>query len=195
MKNPLKQHWDAVKDVFKYLKGTRNRGLLYRSTVPTLQTAWTITMWVDSDYGTDPDSKRSRAGFLGYLNANLITFNSALQRGNKVSQIDDGLRSNFHGVEIPKTAMDDEPLPSMSTGTCDAEYMALSLAVKELIWIYMLLKTMHIPIAKPCIVYEDNRATIKISENATAMKRTKHTAVLTSDIISSESMLKMGRLK
>ena len=38
----------------------------------------------------------------------------------------------------------------------------------------MLLKTMHIPIAKPCIVYEDNRVTIKISENATAMKRTKH---------------------
>jgi len=38
----------------------------------------------------------------------------------------------------------------------------------------MLLKTMSIPIEKPCIVYEDNRATIKIAENATAMKRTKH---------------------
>lgn len=70
--------------------------------------------------------------------------------------------------------MDDEPLPSMATGTCDAEYLALSLAVKELIWIYMLLKTMGIPIEKPCVIYEDNRATIKIAENATAMRRTKH---------------------
>ena len=126
-------------------------------------------MWVDSDYGTNPDSRRSRAGFLGYLSVNLITFNSALQRGNKRPFPCDGLRSNFHGVKFPKTAMDDEPLPSMSTGTCDAEYMALSLAVKELIWIYMLLKTMRIPVEKPCVVYEDNRVTIKIADNATAM--------------------------
>ena len=174
MKNPQRKHWDAVKDVFKYLKGSRNRGLMYRSTVPTLKKPWRITMWVDSDYGTNPDSRRSRAGFLGYLNVNLITFNSALQRGNKRPFPCDGLRSNFHGVKFPKTPMDDEPLPSMSTGTCDAEYMALSLAVKELIWIYMLLKTMRIPVEKPCVVYEDNRATIKIAENATAMRRTKH---------------------
>ena len=33
---------------------------------------------------------------------------------------------------------------------------------------------MGIPVKKPCIVYEDNRATIKIAENATAMRRTKH---------------------
>ena len=52
--------------------------------------------------------------------------------------------------------------------------MALSLAVKELIWIYMLLKTMGLDVDKPCIVYEDNRSTIKIAENATALRRTKH---------------------
>ena len=38
----------------------------------------------------------------------------------------------------------------------------------------MLLRTMGIPVEKPCIVYEDNRACIKIAENATAMRRTKH---------------------
>ena len=38
----------------------------------------------------------------------------------------------------------------------------------------MLLRTMGINIQKPCVVYEDNRACIKIAENATAMKRTKH---------------------
>ena len=174
IKHPSRKHWEATKDVFRYLRATKTRGLLYPSTKVTLKMPWRITMWVDSDYGTNPDNRRSRAGFLGYLNANLITFNTALQRGNKKPQHDDGLRSDFHGVVFPKTPMDDEPLPSMSTGTCDAEYLALSLAVKELIWIYMILKTMSIPIEKSCIVYEDNRATIKIAENATAMKRTKH---------------------
>ena len=48
------------------------------------------------------------------------------------------------------------------------------MAVKELIWLYMLLRTMDINVQKPCVVYEDNRACIKIAENVTAMKRTKH---------------------
>ena len=127
-----------MKDVFRYLKGSKTRGLLYRSTLGTLETPWCITMWVDSDYGTNPDNRRSRAGFLAYLNANLVAFNTALQRGNKrPTTHDDGLRDKYPGVQIPATAMDDEPLPSMSTGTCDAEYLALSLAVKELIWIYI----------------------------------------------------------
>ena len=175
IKNPSKIHWSAVKNVFKYIKGSKTRGLLYRATVSHgLQKPWRITMWVDSDYGTDPDNRRSRAGFLIYLNANLISFNSALQRGNFKPEVNDHIREKYHGVEFPETAMDSEPLPSMASGTCDAEYLALSLAVKELIWIYMLLKTMGIPIEKPCIVYEDNRATIKIADNAAAMRRTKH---------------------
>ena len=60
MKDPRPQHWAAVKDVFRYLKGTINRGLLYRSSGLTLSQPWTITLWVDSDYGTDPDTRRSR---------------------------------------------------------------------------------------------------------------------------------------
>ena len=89
-----------------------------------------------SDYGTNPDNRRSRAGFLGYLNVNLIRYNSALQRGNTRPFPCDGLRSDFNGVNFAETVMDDEPLSSMSTGTCDAEYMTLSLAVKELISLY-----------------------------------------------------------
>ena len=108
------------------------------------------------------------------MNKNLIAYNSALQRGNKKPAYDDGVRTEFPGVKSKSTAMDGEPLPSMSTGTCDAEYLALSLALKELIWIFMLLKTMDIPVEKPLIIYEDNTATIKIAQNATALKRTKH---------------------
>ena len=100
------------------------------------------------------------------MNANLITFNSTLQRGQD-------LEKKYPGLTLPSTPMDGEPLPTMATSTCGAEYMALSLAVKELIWVYMLLKTMGINVMKPIIVYEDNRSCIKVAENATAMRRTK----------------------
>ena len=70
--------------------------------------------------------------------------------------------------------MDGDPEPSMATGTCEAEYMALSLAVKELIWLYMLLRSMGVRVRRPCVIYEDNTAAIKIANNATAIKRTKH---------------------
>ena len=63
------------------------------------------------------------------------------------------------------TAIDNDPIPTTAASTCEAEYMALSLAVKELIWIYMMLKTMGINVHKPCIVYEDKRAALKIVNN------------------------------
>lgn len=123
-------------------------------------------MWVDSDYATNVDTRRSRAGFLGYLNKNLVAYNSALQNAQ--------LLTKHHGLKLPTTVMDDEPLPTMVTVTCIAEYMTMSIVVKEMIWIYILLKTMGINVEKPCIVYEDNRAAIKIAENATSTRRSKH---------------------
>ena len=75
---------------------------------------------------------------------------------------------------MPKTPMDGEPMSSVVTGTCEVEYTALSLAVKELIWLYMLLKSMGIRVRRPCIVHEDNTAAEKIANNATSLKRTKH---------------------
>ena len=133
MKNPHKCHWTAIKDILRYLKGTRNRGLLYQASGLTIDDEWTLTLWVDSDYATCPDTRRSRAGFLIYLNKNLLAFNSVQQRGAKRPQVPDGLRDVYPGLKMPKTPMDGEPVPSMASGTCEAEYMALSLAVTELV--------------------------------------------------------------
>ena len=174
MANPSKQHWTAVKDILRYLKGSRNRGLLYASSGLTLDQEWTLTMWVDSDYVTCPDTRRSRAGHLIYLNKNLLAFNSVQQRGSKRPAISDDQRDEYPGLKMPATPMDGEPKPSMATGTCEAEYMALSLAVKEMVWLYMLLRSMGIKVRRPCVVYEDNTAAAKIANNVTAIKRTKH---------------------
>ena len=155
-----------MKGVFRYLKGNRNRGLLYKSTVKDITGPWIITIWVDSDYDTDPDTRKSRGGILD-LPSSTKSHNSTLQRGPNQCKV-------YHGLNLPATAMDGEPMSTVATGTCGVEYMTLGVVVKELIWLYMLIKTMNINVQKPCIVYEDNRACIKIAENATAMKRTKH---------------------
>ena len=76
LKNPAQQHWTAIKDILRYLKGSRNRGLLYTSSGLTLDQEWTLTLWVDSDYATCPDTRRSFAGYLTFLNKNLLSFNN-----------------------------------------------------------------------------------------------------------------------
>ena len=106
MKNPQKEHWAAIKDILRYLKGSRNRGLLYSASGLTIEDEWKLTLWVDSDYATCPDTRRSRAGFLAFLNKNLLAFNSAQQRGAKRLAICDGVRDNYPGLKLPSTPMD-----------------------------------------------------------------------------------------
>ena len=106
-------------------------------------------MYVDSDYATDVDTRKSRAGYLIYLNGNLISYRSCLQPGKA----------------------------DLATGTCEAEYKALSLALKELTWVRMLLDTMHIDIQTPMMIWEDNQATINLATDASAAKHTKHIAI------------------
>ena len=140
-------HWKAAKYVLRYLKGTKEFGLLFRSAGKSITEPWDLEMYVDSDYATDVDTRRSRAGYLIYLNGNLISYRSCLQPGKA----------------------------DIATGTCEAEYKALSLALKEMAWIRMVLDTMGVDVKTPMMIWEDNQATIiKLCENVSAAKRTKH---------------------
>ena len=117
-------------------------GLLHTRTIKDVSGPWKMTMCViDSDYDTDVDTRRSRAGFVIYLNSEQephhIQQYTVTQRGQD-------LEKKHPDLNLSKTVMDDEPMSSMVTATCGTEYMTLSLTVKELIWIYMLLKTIGV---------------------------------------------------
>lgn len=65
----------------------------------------------------------------------------------------------------------------VALSTAEAEYIALSECCRELIWLRGILADLKIDLSdlsSPVNVFEDNQSTIKIAENRTNYKRTKH---------------------
>lgn len=59
MSDPGHQHWLGVKRVLRYLKGTLNLGLIYRSDAPGA-----IVGYSDADWGSELDSRKSTSGYV-----------------------------------------------------------------------------------------------------------------------------------
>ena len=55
-----------------------------------------------------------------------------------------------------------------------AEYIALSAAVQEALWMKQFLIDLNVNIETPMTIYEDNKATISMSKNLHFHGRTKH---------------------
>ena len=55
--------------------------------------------------------------------------------------------------------------------------MAISDVVKEIMWMRILLAELEIRVETPTVIYVDNQAAIKISENDSSHDRTKHIAI------------------
>ncbi len=81
--NPGKQHLEAVKRVFRYLKKTINLGFVHWSSasVPDHPAIQPNVLWgyVDSDWAGCPDSCRSTSGFVFMLNGTPISWRSKRQ--------------------------------------------------------------------------------------------------------------------
>ena len=73
------QHYRALRNIMRYLKATMHYGLLYTSTRKSFRDPWDLAGHVDSDWASWKGSRRSRTGYLIFLNANLIAFGSKLQ--------------------------------------------------------------------------------------------------------------------
>ena len=71
-------------------------------------------------------------------------------------------------------------MKSVVLSTTEAEYMALSEVVKELIFIEQLLQTMNIEVELPITVHIDNVGAIWMSNNRTTRDRSKHIDIRTS---------------
>ncbi|XP_065213277.1 uncharacterized protein LOC135840583 [Planococcus citri] len=71
--NPTQADWQAVKQIFRYLKGTTRLGLKYTGTQKG------IVGHSDASFGDCDDTKKSTAGVLVRLNGDLVTWSSKRQ--------------------------------------------------------------------------------------------------------------------
>ncbi|KAH9321991.1 hypothetical protein KI387_016630, partial [Taxus chinensis] len=74
MSDPSKEHWQAVKWILRYLRGTMGTVLCYSGSDTTL------CGYVDLDMAGDVDSKRSTTGYIYTIGGTTVSWISRLQK-------------------------------------------------------------------------------------------------------------------
>ena len=74
MTNPGKAHWEAVKWILRYLKGTSTSCLCFGSGDPVLQG------YTNADYAGDKDRRKSTSGYLMTYAGGAVSWQSRLQK-------------------------------------------------------------------------------------------------------------------
>jgi hypothetical protein len=138
---PGKIHWTYAKRVLGYLKGVMDKGLHYTSS--SIEHGVEIAIHTDSDWGSNPDDRKSISGFVVTINGNPVSWSSRTQKSTALS-------------------------------SCEAEFLALSEAVREALWLWNLFEEIQVGFMKPIAIHVDNQSAIKLAENAVSHQRSKH---------------------
>ena len=74
MANPGKEHWNAVKWILRYLKGTKDLGILFERK----HESESVVGYVDSDFAGDLDKRRSTTCYVYILASEPISWRLVL---------------------------------------------------------------------------------------------------------------------
>ena len=136
-------HWKAAKAVLRYLKATKDWGIVYSR-------AGNLHGYTDADYAGDRDDCKSTSGYVFLNSGGVISWRSKKQA-------------------------------VVAQSSCQAEYVAMSYAVREAIWIRWqfgeLLGAQRIGKTFSLMVGEDNQGAIKIACNDFVNESSKHIEV------------------
>ncbi|CAN1807780.1 Retrovirus-related Pol polyprotein from transposon TNT 1-94 [Linum perenne] len=136
MSNPGKQHWQAVKWILRYLRGTTDKCLSFsRSDLK-------LNGYVDSDFAAEVDHRRSTSGYVYTVGGTAVSWVSQLQK-------------------------------IVALSTTEAEYVAITEASKEMIWLQGLLAELGFEQTKNTL-YCDSQSAIHLAKNSAFHSRTKH---------------------
>ena len=75
--SPKGVHWNALMDLLRYLKDTQDLALVYGRADGSAKN--TLNVYADADYARDTEKRRSRSGYVIYLNGGAVAWNSSLQ--------------------------------------------------------------------------------------------------------------------
>lgn len=136
MANPGKQHWEAVKWILRYLRGSTDRCLCFRRGDVALQG------FVDADFAGEVDRRRSTTGYVFTVGTTAVSWISQIQK-------------------------------IVALSTTEAEYVAITEASKEMIWLQGLLAELGFD-QKNNILFSDSQSAIHLAKNSAFHSRTKH---------------------
>eukprot|EP00794_Sanderia_malayensis_P016556 gene16556-biopygen13988 len=139
MSKPSKEHWQGVKRILRYIKGTLDYGLIFDANNTELM----LSGYADADWASDAQLRKSTSGYIFQLAGSTISWRSQKQS-------------------------------VVALSTTEAEYVSLSSASQEAIWLRRLLKDLLIDVSKPTTIHEDNQGAICLTKNTKAHSRAKH---------------------
>ena len=93
--NPRKLHWLALMDLLKYISDTQDLCITYGGPHKSNQ----IELYADADYSKHPDIRKSRSGFVIFLNGGAIAWSSSLQKRIAISTTESELYAMYDGVQ------------------------------------------------------------------------------------------------
>ncbi|CDO69616.1 hypothetical protein BN946_scf184851.g4 [Trametes cinnabarina] len=139
MQNPGRTHWEAIKHVIRYLVGTRELWLIYRTSDDGIQG------FSDTDWGSSTEHCHSISGYVFTLDGGVISWSSKKQN-------------------------------VVALSSTEAEYIALTHASKEALWLrYLLSDIIHPDISRyPLTLFSDNRSAITLAKDNAFHPRMKH---------------------
>ncbi|OAE29077.1 hypothetical protein AXG93_1626s1040 [Marchantia polymorpha subsp. ruderalis] len=140
MSNPGKAHWQAVKWVLRYIRGSHDTGIIYGCN--NRSSEFQVEGFVDSDYAGSLDTRRSLTGYLFTIGGGVISWKSNLQ-------------------------------PVVTLSTTEAEYIAVTEAVKEAIWLKGLVTELGFN-QKQVTIHCDNHSAIHLSKHQVFHDKSKH---------------------
>jgi hypothetical protein len=73
--NPGKEHWTAVKRIFRYLKGTKHAAIVYDKNAPAL-----LEGYMDASYASSLDDRKSVTGYIFTYCGGPVAWNSKKQQ-------------------------------------------------------------------------------------------------------------------
>jgi hypothetical protein len=146
MQNPGKKHVVAAKRVMRYIRGTPNHGLRFAGQQsPNGERTMKIQALCDADWGGELDERKSRSGYLIYVNGCLVSYSSKLQKTVSLSSAE----AEYFAISVATQEIIwiHQVLTEVTMGT--------------------------VPVDTP-VLQCDNRAAIAISSDDIHHERTKH---------------------
>jgi hypothetical protein len=83
MDNPTWEHWEAALHVVRYLKGTRDYGIIYKRDHEV-----GLDMYADADWAGNPDDRKSISGYISIINGVPLSWQSRKQRTVSLSSME-----------------------------------------------------------------------------------------------------------